>query len=106
MPFPVFEAMMLVCFGAAWPISILKSWRSRTNRGKSLFFMLIVFAGYVFGLCHKLFWQEQVDGAVWLYLFNLVMVGIDLTLYYRNHRIDKAQADASLYNIQCVGLTQ
>ena len=90
MPFPIFEAMMLLCFGAAWPLLIMKSWRSRTNKGKSLFFMLIVFSGYVFGLCHKLLWQEKVDGAVWLYLFNLVMVGIDLTLYYRNRLLDKA----------------
>jgi hypothetical protein len=105
MSFPVFEAMMLICFGAAWPVSILKSWRSRTNRGKSLFFMVIVFAGYIFGVCHKLFWQERVDGAVWLYLFNLVMVGTDLVLYYRNHRIDKAQADAPLYTAQRGDLT-
>jgi len=95
MRFPIFEAMMLVCFGAAWPVSILKSWRSRTNKGKSLFFMVIVFFGYVFGLCHKLLWQERVDGAVWLYLFNLVMVGTDLAFFYRNHRLQKAAEKVS-----------
>jgi hypothetical protein len=52
--------------------------------------MVIVFFGYVFGLCHKLLWQERVDGAVWLYLFNLVMVGTDLAFFYRNHRLQKA----------------
>ena len=51
--------------------------------------MVIVFAGYIFGLCHKLIWQERVDGAVWLYLFNLVMVETAHSLYHRNHLIDK-----------------
>ena len=53
---------MLVCFGMAWPVSILKSWRSRTNKGKSRFFLLIVFVGYLSGLIHKLWWQERPDG--------------------------------------------
>ncbi len=89
MRFPVFEAIMLLCFGAAWPVSILKSWRSRTNKGKSLFFLFIVFFGYLSGLAHKLCWQEKVDRVVWLYLLNAVMVAIDGVLYYRNSRLDK-----------------
>jgi len=89
MSFPVFEAIMLVCFGMAWPVSILKSWRSRTNKGKSLFFMLIVLAGYVSGLIHKCWWQEKVDGVVWLYLLNAVMVLADVSLYARNRRIEQ-----------------
>lgn len=89
MSFPVFEAIMLVCFGMAWPVSILKSWRSRTNKGKSLFFMLIVLTGYVSGLIHKCWWQEKVDGVVWLYLLNAVMVLADVSLYARNRRIEQ-----------------
>ncbi|MDR3164685.1 MAG: hypothetical protein LBU13_03825 [Synergistaceae bacterium] len=44
------ETVMLLCFGAAWPASILKSWRSRTARGKSLFFLLIILTGYAAGI--------------------------------------------------------
>ncbi len=80
---------MMVCFGMAWPISILKSWRSRTNKGKSCFFLFIVFIGYLCGLIHKLWWQESVDGVVWLYLLNAVMVIIDGILFYRNSWLDK-----------------
>jgi hypothetical protein len=40
---------MLVCFGAAWPASIYRSWTSRTVAGKSLVFLIIVFAGYIAG---------------------------------------------------------
>ena len=89
MKFPIFEAVMLVCFGMAWPVSILKSWRSRTNKGKSPFFLLIVFVGYRSGLAHKLYWQETVDGVVWLYFINALMVFIDGALYYRNRRLDE-----------------
>ena len=32
------EAVMILCFGLSWPISIRKSWVSRTAKGKSLFF--------------------------------------------------------------------
>jgi len=89
MNFPVFEAVMLVCFGMAWPVSILKSWRSRTNKGKSRFFLLIVFVGYLSGLIHKLWWQERPDGVVWLYLLNACMVAVDGILSIRNTWLDK-----------------
>jgi hypothetical protein len=32
----VFEIAMLVCFGAAWPVSIYKSLKTRAVAGKSL----------------------------------------------------------------------
>jgi len=89
MKFPIFEAVMLVCFGMAWPVSILKSWRSRTNKGKSSYFLLIVFIGYLSGLVHKLWWQAEVDGVVWLYVLNAVMVATDGALYIRNSRLDR-----------------
>ena len=34
----VFEVIMLVCFGLSWPFNIAKSLRSRTAKGKSLWF--------------------------------------------------------------------
>ena len=30
------EALMILCFGLSWPISLRKSWISRTAKGKSL----------------------------------------------------------------------
>ena len=89
MTFPLFEAIMLGCFGMAWPVAILKSWRSRTNKGKSRFFLLIVFVGYLSGLIHKLWWQDKVDGVVWLYALNTVMVAVDGALAFRNTWFDR-----------------
>ena len=34
----VFEMIMLICFGLSWPFNITKSVRSRTAKGKSLWF--------------------------------------------------------------------
>ncbi len=41
----VLEAVMMICFGLSWPASILKSWRARTSRGKSLVFLSMVAVG-------------------------------------------------------------
>ncbi len=89
MNFPVFEAIMLICFGMAWPLSIVKSWRSRTCKGKSMFFMFVILAGYLSGLVHKLWWQEKPDDVVWLYALNATFVAVDILLYYRNRRFDR-----------------
>lgn len=94
MQFPLFEAIMMVCFGFAWPVSILKSWRSRTNRGKSLSFLLIILIGYVSGLLHKCCWQEKIDGVIWLYILNTFMVLIDCALYARNARLERNTSHA------------
>jgi len=48
-----FEVLMLVCFGAAWPASIYRSYVSRTTAGKSIVFLVVVFAGYLAGITHK-----------------------------------------------------
>lgn len=90
----VFEITMLVCFGAAWPVSIYKSLRTRAVAGKSLFFLLIVFVGYVAGILHKIIFQY--DLVIFLYALNALMVGIDIVLYLRNrlYHVRKSLAEA------------
>jgi hypothetical protein len=78
----VFEIAMLVCFGAAWPVSIYKSLKTRAVAGKSLVFLVIVLVGYAAGILHKLFFHP--DLVVWLYALNAVLVGADIALYLRN----------------------
>jgi hypothetical protein len=73
---------MLICFGAAWPVSIYKSYRSRSNGGKSVIFLYIVFTGYVAGVLHKGF--NDYDQVIFLYMLNGLMVLIDICVYYRN----------------------
>jgi hypothetical protein len=78
----VFEITMLVCFGAAWPVSIYKSLKTRAVAGKSLFFLIIVLVGYAAGILHKLIFHY--DLVIFLYLLNAVMVSLDIALYLRN----------------------
>lgn len=73
---------MMVCFGAAWPFAIYRSWTSRSVEGKSFVFLVIVQAGYLAGILHKVFYR--LDGVVALYVINLIMVSIDVMLYLRN----------------------
>ena len=89
----IFEAIMLICFGAAWPLNIYKSIKTRSAVGKSVFFLLVVMLGYVAGITHKLLYSRDI--VMVLYIINLIMVTIDTVLYYRNVRIEKAQAAKS-----------
>jgi len=82
----IFEALMLLAFGCAWPASIYTSLRSHSTKGKSLPFMIIIALGYVSGMLHKLLYS--LDFIIILYALNFLMVGIDLILYVRNKRIE------------------
>ena len=86
----IFEFMMLLCFGASWPFSIVKSLKSRSAKGKSLGFMLLVELGYVFGIIHKLLYS--LDWVVWAYVALFCVVGLDIFLYFRNLRCDRMSA--------------
>lgn len=79
----IFEAMMLLCFGLAWPMNILKSIRSKTTKGRSLLFQLAILIGYLSGIIHKILYS--LDIVMVLYCLNFVMVAIDISLflYYR-----------------------
>ena len=82
-----FEMCFLLCFAAAWPVTILKSWRSRTARGKSLVFPFIVEAGYIFGIMSKIA-ADKLTYVLFFYILNFVLVAIDLALTIRNKRLD------------------
>ncbi len=81
----IFEIIMLICFGSAWPFSIYKSWTARTNQGKSPWFLVIVLLGYISGIIHKIL--HNYDGVVFLYGLNGAMVFIDMIIYMRNRRL-------------------
>lgn len=86
---------MLVCFGAAWPASIWKSWTSKTTKGKSLFFMLIVFTGYIAGIS-KTILTEGITGFMMIpYLLNAALVLTDILIYFRNAALDRRDPQAA-----------
>ena len=94
----ILEITMIVSFGISWPVNVLKSYRSRTTRGKSLLFLCLIFFGYIAGIASKLCNEAYMDsiGTKWYVLFfyvlNFLMVGVDLGMYFRNLRLDKLAA--------------
>ncbi|MBF0464213.1 MAG: hypothetical protein HQK88_17035 [Nitrospirae bacterium] len=78
----IFEILMLICFGAAWPCSIYKSCKAGKNDGKSIHFLVIVLLGYISGFIHKLLYNF--DYVIYLYVLNGTMVLIDILLYVKN----------------------
>lgn len=86
----IFEAGMLICFGAAWPMNIIKSLRSRTAGGKSVIFQWAILVGYICGITNKLLYS--MDIVLVLYILNFVMVATDTVLIYRNRALDKRRA--------------
>jgi hypothetical protein len=86
------EIGMLVAFGCSWPFNILKSWHSRTAKGKSVVFEYIVVFGYLVGLLGKYIgWTRTGVWAwsVWFYIADIIMVLTDIALYYRNTALDR-----------------
>lgn len=91
----ILEIIMIVSFGASWPLNVMKSYRARTTKGKSLAFLLLIFFGYIAGIASKLVNEAYMASiaskwyVLFFYVLNLVMVGCDLLLYVRNYRLDK-----------------
>ena len=83
----IFEALMLICFGLAWPVSIYKSYVSHSNAGKSLLFLYVVLLGYVFGVIFQLFGANKSGHwVIYIFAINVLMVIVDIGLYYRNRK--------------------
>lgn len=96
----ILEIIMIVSFGASWPLNVLKSYRARTTKGKSLAFLLLIFFGYIAGIASKLVNEAYMASfaskwyVLFFYVLNLVMVGCDLVLYVRNYRLDKKASES------------
>jgi len=86
----IFEVIMLICFGAAWPFSIHRMLKTKTSHGKSLPFLAVILAGYISGVFFQYFGER--NAVIFLYILNAAMVTIDivLTIKYRPHREERA----------------
>ncbi len=87
----IFETMMILCFGISWPLSIIRSYRSRSTKGKSLLFMCFIAFGYVCGIISKCM-THTYNLAFWFYFPNIIMVCTDICLFFRNRAIERAAA--------------
>ena len=92
----LFEATTIFCFGLSWPLSIRKSWVSRTAKGKSLLFEVFILIGYAFGIARKAIQMATMGASgvlfylsFFFYILNFLMISFDVALYFRNTRLDK-----------------
>ena len=84
----ILEAGMLICFGLSWPFNIAKSLRSRTAKGKSVAFEVLIITGCLCGLVGK-FILGDLSYVVLFYIADILMVATDLVLTLRNRRFDR-----------------
>lgn len=92
----ILETAMILCFGLSWPLSIYKSVKSRTAKGKSLQFELFIWIGYIAGItmkfiqCFALGKSGPIFYLSWVfYCLNFIEITIDMLLYFRNVKLDK-----------------
>lgn len=92
------EIVMIVSFGVSWPLNVMKSYKARTTKGKSLAFLLFILCGYVAGIASKFMNEAYMASFAekWyvlvFYFINFIMVSVDLGMYIRNYNLDKRRA--------------
>lgn len=85
----IFEIGMIVMFGASWPMNVLKSIKTRSTKGKSIAFLILIFSGYILGIISKLTAPSFKWYVMFFYVLNLLMVGTDIVLYAINYTREK-----------------
>jgi hypothetical protein len=89
------EIIMIVSFGASWPMNVVKSYKARTAKGKSLPFLCLILFGYIAGITSKLLNEAYMNDftqkwyVLFFYCLNFLMVAVDLALYFRNKKLDQ-----------------
>ena len=87
----ILETVMLVCFGFSWPLNLMKAYKAQTAKGTSLIFIILIITGYIAGICAKLI-SGNINYVLIAYILNLVMVSLNLVVYFRNVALDKKRA--------------
>ena len=97
----ILEIIMILSFGFSWPMNVIKSYKARTKKGKSISFLLLIFFGYIAGIASK-FTNEAYMAAfsekwyvLFFYFLNIFMVSADIVLYFRNLSLDRKNKEAA-----------
>ena len=91
----ILEIVMLMSFGASWPLNLMKSYRARTTKGKSLPFLCLIIFGYIAGIASKFANEAYMASfsekwyVLCFYVLNLIMVSADLGMYFRKLKLDR-----------------
>ena len=88
------EAIMLVCFGLSWPLNVAKNIKAKSAKNMSLKFTILIIAGYIAGICAKIM-MGQFNYVFVICIINLVIVSMNIPVYFRNKKFDTAKVAAN-----------
>jgi len=93
----ILEVIMYVMFGCSWPFNIAKSIKTKSTKGKSLLFLILIDTGYVASMAAKIVGYDAAKWSTnwWVFMFitlNFIMVSTDLILYFINKNREKKLA--------------
>ena len=77
----VLEMIMVLSFGLSWPLSIIKTLKIKTAKGKSPFFIGLIVFGYICGVTSKIV-SGNITYVFFFYCLNLSMTSFDLGLHF------------------------
>ena len=89
----VCEILMLLCFGASWPVNFRKAWSSGTAKGTSILFLCLIEVGYVAGITAKIL-RNNINYVLVFYFINLIVVAANMVLYFANKKKDQMREEA------------
>ena len=84
----ILEAIMIILFGISWPISVYKSLKAKTAKGKSILFLSFILVGYFVGILGKII-TNNINWVFIFYCINITFVSIDFIIYFINLKRDK-----------------
>lgn len=82
---------MLICFGLSWPLNAYKNYRAGTAAGTSWQFIALITAGYLAGIAAKVI-SGNITWVLAVYVINLVCLGANWAVYFRNRHLDAAMS--------------
>ena len=84
----ILEAIMLICFGFSWPLSVVKNIKAKSAKSMSLPFIMLILFGYIAGIVGKII-NDNIGYVLIVYLFNIVSVSLNFIIYFINRRHDR-----------------
>lgn len=84
----ILEAVMLICFGLSWPISLIKNIKLKSAKSMNIYFTLLIITGYLAGITAKII-NGQFNYVFAIYLLNLAIVSGNVVVFFINRGYDK-----------------
>ena len=100
----ILEAIMLVCFGLSWPMSVIKNIKAKSAKNMSLQFILLICFGYVAGITAKII-NHNISYVLVVYILNLVIVSANIVVYFVNKRYERVNRE-DIKNIKLEAVKQ